>query len=213
MEKERDDAKKKLFALRSERKVAREDVDLAKKQAAEWKSKIAAQQEELDGFENLRIQIVKQFQDQFGENVDLDQIPGLVKELEEELKQNNKTLEELLTNVDTAERKLASSQAQIADLNQRITKRANRIKANAVHGSLTAVNHDWGFVTVRVPKNMPVNTASKLLVKRGNQYVGTLNINAIEGTRIIADIDYKSLTRGMIMQPGDAVVLSKPVTN
>ena len=34
-------------------------------------------------------------------------------------------------------------------------------------------------------------------------------INAIEGGRIVADVDYKSMSAGMVVQPGDSVVLAK----
>jgi len=64
-----------------------------------------------------------------------------------------------------------------------------------------------------VPDNMPVDNTTKLIVKRGATLIGKLSINAIEGKRVIADIDYPSMTAGMVVQPGDAVILAKPVTN
>jgi hypothetical protein len=52
-----------------------------------------------------------------------------------------------------------------------------------------------------------------LIVKRGADFIGKVNINAIEGKRIIADIDYRSMKPGMVVQAGDSVILAKPVTN
>lgn len=213
MEGERDAAKKALAELEANRDNTKNNLRLAKKEAAEWSNKIAGQKEKMDKTQNLIIQIKKSFSEQLGGDIELDQIPGLVKQLEEDLKQENKKLEELETNVTVATSRVKASDEQIVDLNQRITKRASRIKANSAEGRITAVNHDWGFVTISIPSNMPVTSASKLIVKRGSSYVGNLKINAIEGNRIIADIDYKTMAGGMVVQPGDAVVLSKPVTN
>jgi len=88
-----------------------------------------------------------------------------------------------------------------------------RIKANAVEGRVTGVDSKWGFVTVNVPNNMPVTSASKLLIKRGSTYIANIKINSIEGHHIVGDIDYDTLDSGMIVRAGDHVVLSKPVTN
>lgn len=213
MEVEREAAKKSLAEAEANLGLMKEKNDLAKKQAASWTSKIAEQKEEIDKVQNLITQIKKTFAEQLGGEVKLDQIPGLVKQLEENLKDANKKLEELETNVGAAKARVARNEEQIQDLNGRIAKRANRIRGNSAEGHITAVNHDWGFVTVRVPGNMPITTASKLLVKRGSRYIGDLKINAIEGSRVIADIDYKSMAPGMVVQPGDSVVLTKPVTN
>jgi len=40
-----------------------------------------------------------------------------------------------------------------------------------------------------------------------------LKINSIEGSRVVADIDYRSLKSGMVVQPGDSVIPAKPATN
>ena len=102
---------------------------------------------------------------------------------------------------------------KIADLNDRIQKRKQRIAGNKAEGRITATDHNWGFAIINVPDDMPLDNTSKLLVKRGAALIGKLSINAIEGNRIIADIDYPSMAAGMVVQPGDAVVLAKPVTN
>lgn len=210
---EREAAKKTLAEAEANLGRAEDNLRLAKKEAASWNSKIAEQKEQMDKTQSLIDQIKKTFAASLGGNVELDQIPGLVKKLEDDLKKANKELEELESNVEVAKGRVARNQEQIQDLNSRIAKRASRIKGNAAEGHITAVNHDWGFVTVRVPNNMPITSASKLMIKRGAGYIGNLKINAIEGTRIIADIDYKSMTPGMVVQPGDHVVLTKPVTN
>ncbi|MBK1829176.1 hypothetical protein JIN77_00420 [Verrucomicrobiaceae bacterium R5-34] len=212
MVQERDNAKKALAEAIANRDNAVSNEKLAKKEAASWSSKIAGQKEKITEVESVIAKIKKEFS-KLGEDIELDQVPGLVQKLEDDLKQANKTLEELETNVEVAQKRVASSQESIQNLNSRITKRARRISGNSAQGSITAVNHDWGFVTVSVPSNMPVDATSKLTIKRGASFIGTLKINAVEGSRIIADIDYKSMSPGMVVQPGDQVVLTKPVTN
>jgi len=209
---EREAAKKALAEAEANRENAISNERFAKKEAAEWSSKIAGQKEKIEDVQKVIAQIKKKFKD-IGEDIELDEVPGLVQKLEDDLKKANKTLEELDSNVEVAKSRVKTSQGSIKDLNGRIAKRARRISGNSAQGRITGVNHDWGFVTVSVPSNMPVSTASKLTIKRGNSFIGTLKINAIEGSRIVADIDYKSMTPGMVVQAGDQVVLTKPVTN
>ena len=175
-------------------------------------STIDGQTEKLDEVNDLIKSIKKAFSD-LGDDIDLSQIPALVQKLEDDLKQANKKLEELEALTEAADTRVASNKSQISDLDARVSKRAARIKGNSAQGRVTAVNHDWGFVTIDVPSNMPVSAEAKLMIKRGMTYIGNLKINAIEGRRIVADIDYKSMTPGMVVQPGDHVILAKPVTN
>lgn len=211
MEGQRDKAKSRLAEAEEGLKTAESNVKLAKKEAAAWNTKLNGQREKLEEIQNLIAEIKKTFAKEG--MVDLDQVPAFVKKLEDDLKQANKKLEELQALTENAEGRVARNNQQIKDLNTRMAKRAARLKGNSAQGRITAVNHDWGFVTLQIPKDMPVSAESKLIVKRGNSYVGSLNINAIEGKRIIADIDYKEMKPGMVVQPGDSVVLAKPVTN
>ena len=211
MEASRDAAKTKRNDNDAALDTAKSNLRLSKREATTWKQKIATQDEKIQQVEDLIASIKKSFKE-LGP-VELDQIPGLVKKLEDDLKGANKKLEELQSLTDAADKRVASNNAQIKDLNDRLTKRAKRIAGNSAEGKITAINHDWGFAIVNVPSNMPVEETSKLMIKRGASFIGHLKINAIEGTRIVADVDYKSMSPGMVAQPGDTVVLAKPVTN
>ncbi len=211
MEKERDVAKEQLAVAEEDLKLKQDNITLAKRRAATWKEKVAKQDERLQEIQDLIKSIKKAFEE-LGTDIQLDQIPGLVKKLENDRNEANKKLEELQAYTEAAKKRVADNRSQLDDLGKRITKRAERIKGNSAEGRVTAVNHDWGFAIVKVPSNMPVNESSKLMVKRGSTFIGYLKINAIEGTRIITDIDYKSMNPGMVIQPGDKVILAKPVT-
>lgn len=212
MEAQQTAARKKRVQTEADLDTAKSNVSLAKREAATWKNKIAEQKEKLENNQNLIDEIKKAFKDELGDNVDLGQIPGLVKQLEDDVKKANKKLEELTTYREAAEKRVANNSSRIQELGKREAKRAANMRANALSGTVTAVNHDWGFALIRIPSGMPVTDVSELIVKRGNTYVGRLDVNAVEGTRIVTDVDYKSMSRGLVVQPGDSVILAKPVT-
>ena len=68
------------------------------------------------------------------------------------------------------------------------------------------MNNDWGFVIVNMGKGAGVSNDSRLLVKRGNQLIGKLNITQIENNLTVADIDGKSIRRNNRIMPGDQVI-------
>lgn len=211
MEAQRDAAKTSLAEAEGDLDTTQSNLRLSKREAATWKSKIAGQREKLEEVQELISSIKKAFKE-LGD-IELDQVPGLVKKLEDDLKDANRKLEELQSLAGAADKRVVANNAQLKNLGERLAKRATRIKGNSAEGQITAINHDWGFAIVKVPGSMPVDDASKLMIKRGTAFIGNLKINAIEGTRIVADVDYKSMRPGMVAQPGDAVVLAKPVTN
>lgn len=212
MEEERDQAQKLLFASEAELELVEGKIKQTAREAASWKGKIEEQDVELGKTQQV-IQGIKDAFKELGGNIQLEQVPELIKKLESELRDANDELEELQELSEAANKRVESNNAVIADLTDRITKRAERIAGNQAEGRVVAVNHDWGFAIVSVPGNMPVDENSKLIVKRGTGFIGKLLIKAIEGERIIVDVDYQSMTTGMVVQPGDAVVLAKPVTN
>ena len=212
MEGERDKAQGQLADTEAELEIEQGKIKTSKREAADWKNKIAAQDLQLDKTQQV-IQGIKDAFNELGENIQLEQVPELVKKLENQKKDAERKLEELQALSEAANNRVEANNAVIVELSGRIKERAERIAGNTVEGRIVAVNHDWGFAIVSVPNNMPVDENSKLIAKRGTGYIGKLNITAIEGARIIVDVDYKSMTAGMVVQPGDAVVLAKPVTN
>lgn len=212
MEGQRDLAEARF--VEAEEGLANTNGNLAttKKTAAKWNSDIAGQKERLDELETLIESIKKAFKN-LDPNIELTQVPALVQQLEDDLKSANKKLEELQELASAAEGRVATNNSQIQDLDRRQAKRAERIKSNSAEGRVTATNHDWGFVTLEVPSNMTVASGEVLTIKRGMANIGHLVVQGVEGKRIIADIDYKSMTAGLVVQPGDNVIRTKPLTN
>ena len=124
-------------------------------------------------------------------------------------KENDAKVEEIdqvSKEAEVAKKAAAESQSLIGRLKQQQVTRAKSIQLASRTGTISAVNPDFGFVIVNLGQNQGVSSESRLLVKRGNQLIGKLNIVRIEGNTTVADIDTKSITPGFAMQPGDEVV-------
>lgn len=191
---------------------AKSKLNLTKEEVSQWKGKIAATQVKLDESEKYIQKVKAMFSESEGD-VSIEEIPALVQKLEDDVKEINKKLEEMQTLVEAANSRVVSDDELIKDLETRLSKRAANIRGNASRGRITAVNHDWGFVTVEVPGSMKIAPSTKLMVMRGGSYIGNLKINSIEGRRVVADIDYRSMKSGMVVQSGDFVIRVKPATN
>ena len=79
---------------------------------------------------------------------------------------------------------------------------------------ITAVDPVWGFVVVNLgQKNSNIDAQSDLLVYRDGKFLGRLDIQSIEPTQTISDIDLKNLRPGQRIRPGDTVILASASGN
>ena len=70
-----------------------------------------------------------------------------------------------------------------------------------------AVNNDWGFVVIDGGENKGITVDTKLLITRGQDTIGRLNIIGVDGNKTVANIDQKSVRPGLTVSPGDRVIL------
>lgn len=149
-----------------------------------------------------------------GVNVPLDEVESFVTNLEDTKKDLNKTNIALLEETDEFTGFVANNKAVLTDFQVAQGKRRANLNANKISSLITAVDNEWGFVVVKPHEGAMIKSSSKLVVVRGNKHIGRLNINAIEGEagRVLANIDYSSLVKGMKIRPGDRVILSEPLT-
>lgn len=105
------------------------------------------------------------------------------------------------------EGEIKKAQGQLQDVVERIATRKKSFERNSLTATVVAVNNDWGFVVIDGGQNKGITADTKLLVTRGQQTVGKLNILSIETSKTIANIDTKSLRSGLTIAPGDRVVL------
>lgn len=101
---------------------------------------------------------------------------------------------------------IAENTKTIGRFTEQQAQRTKSISLSQRVGIITAVNPDWAFCVVGMGKTDGVSTDSRLLVKRGNQLIGKLNILRIENNLTVADIDMKSIKNGNGILPGDQVI-------
>jgi hypothetical protein len=96
---------------------------------------------------------------------------------------------------------------ELADVQKRIEERRKLFERNRLTATIVAVNNDWGFVVIDGGSNKSITSDTKLLVTRGNNTIGKLNIVQVEPNKTLANIDQKSVRPGWSIAPGDKVIL------
>ncbi len=169
-------------------------------------NKVAAQQEKIEEVETLIKKVKEAFQ---GEAVALGDIPAFVEKLNEERKNLEKKSEEITIAVEEVQKELDAGKSDLIVLNKRESERIKSLSQNSLSSLITAVNSNWGFVIIKPHPNAIIDTDSNLIIVRGSQHIGRVNINAVEANRVIADIDFDSLVSGARVRAGDRVILAK----
>ena len=105
------------------------------------------------------------------------------------------------------EKEVKKATDDLADIQKRVEDRRKFFDRNSLTATIVAVNNDWGFVVIDAGKNKEITADTKLLITRGIDTIGKLNIVSVEGNRTVANIDLKSVRRGTSVAPGDRVIL------
>lgn len=189
-------------ATRLKNEVAKLDADLAA-QGEEKKQQLEALEEVKKIFADMNL----------GDDVNEDNLAEKIGEIDEDIKTKRARIEELEALIDGARKSLAKKQEDVARLVARKDARDTRISRNAMEARVTAVNSDWGFLVIGAGANSGFTPQTTLLVKRDGRLIGKANPSAIEPTQTIAEIDLKSISPGVRIQPGDSVIIAKPATN
>jgi hypothetical protein len=179
-------------ALATETKGKEEDLAGVKKEIDDIGAKKQAMQEEI-----TRI---------LGSSGTTEELLAKNEALKKENDAKVEEIEQVSKEADVAKKAAAESQTLIGRLQQQQATRTKSIQLASRTGTISAVNPDFGFVIVNLGQNQGVTSESRLLVKRGNQLIGKLNIVRIEGSTTVADMDLKSITPGFAIQPRDEVV-------
>jgi len=188
------------------------DAITLKRDLAKLDDELAGQDAEFAELQKALEEVQKIFAD-LGEDIDIDNLPEKIAEIEEDIKVKRTKVEELETLIEGAKVKLEAKQADVQRLVERKDSRNQRIGRNAIEARVTAVNQDWGFLVIGAGSNSGFTPQTTLLVKRDGRLIGRVNPSAIEPTQTIAEIDMKSLSPGVRIQPGDNVMLAKPTGN
>lgn len=185
-------------SLVSEAKGKEEELEATKKETEEIGAKKQAMQEEI-----TRI---------LGSSGTPEELAAKTEALKKENDSKVEELDKIGKEAEVAKKAAADSQSLVTRLKQQQTTRAKAITLASRTGTVSAVNPDFGFVIVNLGQNQGVSSESRLLVKRGSQLIGKLNIVQIGGNTTVADIVVKSLTPGFSIQPGDEVIFENSPT-
>jgi uncharacterized phage infection (PIP) family protein YhgE len=175
---------------------------------------LAAQDAEFEQLNNALKEVQALFVEMnLGDDVTMDNLAEKMGEIDEDIKGKRSKMEELDALIEGARKSLATKQEEVSRLVSRKEARDNRINRNAMEARVTAVDHDWGFLVIGAGSNSGFTPQTSLLVKRDGRLIGKVNPSAIEPTQTIAEIDLKTLSSGVRIQPGDTVILAKPAAN
>ncbi len=169
-------------------------------------SRVVSQEEKLIEVSDLIAKIEAVFE---GQEVEITEISDYVGKLNAERRGLEKENEELVVAIEEVQKKIDTNQADIAELNKREASRIANLRQNGISSLITAVNNGWGFVVIKPHPEAIITENSQLLIVRGAQHLGRLNINSVEANHVIADIDFDSLVAGARIRPGDRVILAK----
>lgn len=149
-----------------------------------------------------------------GIDIPFEQLGGEITKLENERKALQKTYEELEITIEGLTKAVDGNREEVARQSARLAEMRQRIARNGLQGRITAVDPVWGFVVVNLgQKNSNIDSESDLLVYRDGVFLGRLDIQSIEPTQTISDIDLKNLRPGQRIRPGDTVILASASGN
>jgi len=213
---ELEEAKELLLAANTKGSELEASLDLLKsdqvsleRSIAEYNGQIEAADAKLAEAENLLVQLRQLFPD--GE---LDDIPDIISGLENDVNQSQKELDEKLIVSDKLTTVVSNNIAEVGRLDGKIGEIKQRIKGNSLEARLSSVDNQWGFVVINgVGSNNGISGDTKLVVHRGNRFLGRLQISSLEPNQIVADIDKRTMASGIRLSPGDRVILEEPASN
>lgn len=183
-----------------------------KRTGTDLDTELKTQEKELAELDKTLAEVKKILAD-LGDDVTVDNLGDKVQEIDNAKKSKQSKLEEIETLIVAADKSLITNRADADRFAKRIVERNSRIGRNAMEAVITAVDQNWGFVVIGAGSNSGFTPQTSLLVSRDGRMIGRVRPSSIEPTQTIAEIDLKSLSDGVRLQPGDRVILSKPNTN
>ncbi len=209
-----EESKKNLDIVTASVQALESDATRLKNELVKVDADLAAQDVEKEQLNNALKEVQQIFADmKLGDDVNIDNLADKIGEIDEDIKTKRAKMEELEALIDGAKKSLAGKQEDVARLVAKEGARDTRISQNAMEARVTAVDSDWGFLVIGAGANSGFTPQTTLLVKRDGRLIGKVNPSAIEPTQTIAEIDFKTISPGVRIQPGDSVILAKPASN
>jgi len=175
----------KLRNVTNEAERTSADLDAAKKEFANVRSKI----------------------EKLPEGVTLETIGESINKQKAVIAENEDKARQIKEAVAAKEKDVKKVADELADVQKRVEERRKFYDRNSLTATIVAVNNDWGFVVIDAGRNKEITADTKLLITRGIETIGKLSIVSVDGNRTVANIDQKSVRRGRSVAPGDRVIL------
>ncbi|YCM43794.1 hypothetical protein V2O64_21025 [Verrucomicrobiaceae bacterium 227] len=209
------DAENALKESQSEEALAKQGLDAAKSNFKGFErtlDEISGLLEEANAEEAQVTKVKASLEDLFP-GVPLDEVPALYDGLVDQQKKLTAEVEDLQSFKERLEGDVTSTKADIVRVTTKIDESKTRVASNTFQATVTAVDNDWDFVVIGAGEKSGLSGDSRLLVQRGGRLLGKLSINKLEANRAIADVVPDSLRAGVVLQPGDQVILEKTRSN
>ncbi len=163
---------------------------------------------ELAKFEELQMRLEEALR---GQNINsVEEIPTKIEELRVESQEKQEDLKNLELINDKLNQKVATESTEKGSVDNRLSDIKKRINNNDMVATVTSVNPEWGFVIINAGSdNSNIESNTELVVKRSGKYLGKLKAAAVSPNQTICDIDGKGV--GLVMRPGDSVILKEAV--
>jgi hypothetical protein len=113
--------------------------------------------------------------------------------------------------VEAEQAKVAAAEKQLDEVVARVESRKKAFERNGLEATIVAVNADWGFVIINAGDREGITPDTKLIVTRGTQSIGKLNVLSVAGNRTVCNVLGDSLSAGLQPSPGDKVILENLV--
>lgn len=185
-----------------------------RRELGEIEAELESQNEKLAAAEKAREEVINALRASGIDGpVDFDTLNENIKSLEDKRKVLRAEIAELETNIEGAEKNIAKNRDEIQRLGDRKADRDRRIAGNARESVITAVDSDWGFVVIGAGRSSGFEPKGRLIVKRDGRSIAEVVPSSVEASQTIAEIDYETLSPGVVLQPGDRVMRVKPAGN
>ncbi|TLD71013.1 hypothetical protein FEM03_08835 [Phragmitibacter flavus] len=157
--------------------------------------------------EQAKIAKYKKEMDGLPQGVTIETINEDINQRKATIAENETKMAEVQKVADQKEAEVKRVQNDLNSLVSRIEERRKSFDRNSMMATIVAVNNDWGFVVISSGEDQGITEDTKLIVTRGTQSLGKLNIVSVDGNRTIANIIPESLQAGLSIAPGDKVIL------
>lgn len=169
-------------------------------------AEVDAAKKETDSLKAQKQQIQEEINRIIGGNGTIEEITAQMDTIKKENDSKVQEIEQINKELEIAKRAATDNEQQLAHLQTAQRERTRSIGLTSRTGTVAAVNPELGFVVVSSGQNQGVTNESRLLVKRGTQFIGKLKVAQVHANQTIADIASKSITPGFAIEPGDQVV-------